>query len=669
MESIRFQKTILISLLLILPNYFFAQTFQNIADSLVQQLPSITESNKRIDLLNEIAYVYRRISGDSTYRYAQIAKREAVKYKYIKGESIAHKNLGIAHYKFNSPKDSMVVHYKRAIVLAEKIDDYYTQAACNNNIALLYSYQKDPFTAIKHYLQGIKIFDKHIKEEKKLKALMLANVAHFQLTIDNNEKALHYIERAFDIARRNNYQIILTNYSDEYSRILTQIGKYDLAEQILEKGLAIGHTIGDEYAIIGNLNGLADLALSQNQCDKADFFTKSVPKMKNRKRFERHYLNNMLNYVKVAYCRKDYDKIIEYGEETIKMGDKFKLTLPQQTARKLMAIALETKGNYQKAYQLVTQYNALNDTIIQTKKIASAAELEARYEFSEKEKEINYLEREQDITSSYINRLWYFMGAILIGLVYIFYLLMKKRKASALINTKNKELNKYITSNLQLENFAYIASHDLKTPLLTIKSFVELVRKTANDRLDLEEKQGLDFAATGSNDMLTLVDDLMSFSTLQTSKLQKEKINLPDFVEYVLDLNKPLIESENAAIQLDIQTIYIQADRSKLLQLLQNLIQNAIKFHKKGKTPKVTIQGISNQNNYLLSVKDNGIGISPAHYEKIFLLFKRLHNKSNYQGTGIGLALCKKIVDMHDGKIWVESKPEEGSIFYCSFPK
>lgn len=646
-----------------------AQTYQEIADSLVDKLSAVKPPIERTDLLNEIAYNYRRISGDSTMKYAQMAERTAVANNYIRGESQAHKNMGIAHYKFNSPKDSMIVHYEKSIALAEQIEDYYTQAACNNNIALLFSYQVDPYRAIKHYLRGIEIFDKYIKEEKSLKALMLANVAHFQISIDNYDKALHYITRAFDIAKRNNYTFILTNYSDEFSEILIEQKRYLEAEEVLQNGLAIGRKLGDEYAKVGNINALAELAMVQNQCEKAAEYTQSVPKLKGKKRFVRHYVNNLLNYAKVASCEKNFDEVIRYSQETIEAADKFKFINNQQAARKLMEYAYHAKGNYQKAYELNLTYNLTNASVIKTKKIASAADLEARYDFEEKEKEIDFLEKEQQLADRYISWLISFLGIILIGAAYIINLLLKRRKAVKLINNKNKELNKYIASNLQLENFAYIASHDLRSPLLTIKSFVELVQKSAKDRLNEEEVQSLDFVHSGSDDMLGLIDGLMNFSTLQKSRLEQEKIALPAFVDYVLDLNKPLIETAKAKIQVDIETPYIQADRSKLFQLLQNLIQNALKFHKPSESPQITIKGVSTSENHLISVTDNGIGIEKSYFEKVFLLFKRLHNKTVYQGTGIGLALCKKVVEMHNGKIWVESKVGEGSTFYCLFPK
>ena len=169
--------------------------------------------------------------------------------------------------------------------------------------------------------------------------------------------------------------------------------------------------------------------------------------------------------------------------------------------------------------------------------------------------------------------------------------------------------------------------------------------------------------------MTSLVDDILGFSLLQKSQLIKEKIEVSEFVDYVLQLNQSLITEKNATISLDLKTPYISGDRSKLLQLLQNLITNSVKFHRKEEPPKVVISSHVEKDNWVFNIKDNGIGIEPTYFNKIFLLFKRLHGKEEFEGTGIGLSLCKKIVEMHGGKIWVNSALGQGATFSFSIPR
>jgi len=202
-----------------------------------------------------------------------------------------------------------------------------------------------------------------------------------------------------------------------------------------------------------------------------------------------------------------------------------------------------------------------------------------------------------------------------------------------------------------------------------MQSFTNLIKKTAKERLTKEEMQSLYFISSASGDMINLVDNLMDYSSLQKSSIKIEKIFLKDFINYILDLNNTSIQQQKATIELKLETPFIYGDRSKLLQLFQNLILNAIKFHKPGEKPKIVVQCFANTDNYLVSVKDDGIGIDSTYFDKVFLLFKQLHNKINYGGTGIGLAVCKQIVEMHKGKIWVESKLGEGTTFSFALPK
>ncbi|MEM6321458.1 MAG: ATP-binding protein, partial [Bacteroidota bacterium] len=506
-------------------------------------------------------------------------------------------------------------------------------------------------------------------EEKMLKPLMLANVSHFYFSIDNYEKAQYYIEQAFDIAKRNNYPIILTNYSDEYGRILTRQNKFELAEEILLDGLVLSRQLKDERAEVGNLNALVEYYLAQDLCVIAKAVASKVPDLASRKGFYLYYANHLVGQSKIAFCEGNYSKAVAIAQKVLKLDDGKKLITYKQAARKVLAKAYQEQGRYQQAFSALVEYDSVNDFLIKTKKVAAAAELEAQYTFKENQKAIGYLEKEKQMANNYIQQLWLILIALLLSIFYIFYLLKRRRKTAELLQEKNQELNQYIASNLQLENFAYIASHDLRAPILTIKNFVKLVQKSAHDRLTPQEIKSLQFTADSSEDMLNLVDGLMNFSTLQKGSIEKENIHLPAFVDYVLDLNRPLISEAKASIEVDIQTPYIEADRSKLLQLIQNLVQNALKFHKKDTVPNIKISGRTTKDGHLISVSDNGIGISPNYFERIFLLFKRLHNKHAYKGTGIGLALCKKVVEMHNGKIWVESEEGEGATFYCAFPR
>ncbi len=237
------------------------------------------------------------------------------------------------------------------------------------------------------------------------------------------------------------------------------------------------------------------------------------------------------------------------------------------------------------------------------------------------------------------------------------------------LNAKNKELEKYIESNMQLENFAYIASHDLKTPIRTIISFAQLLKRKLNKQLEGDAKEYFDFIITSSHNMKQLIDDLLTYSRVNSQSLNKKLVNVERLIEYISLEIQSTIQEKEVLIQEHNLPTSLHADSTKLKQLFQNLITNGIKFHKEGERPIITVNAIEKETEWLFSVADNGIGIEPAYFDKIFVLFKKLHNNSEYEGTGLGLAICKKVVEQHNGRIWVESTYGEGTTFYFTIAK
>ncbi|MEM6724827.1 MAG: PAS domain S-box protein [Bacteroidota bacterium] len=236
------------------------------------------------------------------------------------------------------------------------------------------------------------------------------------------------------------------------------------------------------------------------------------------------------------------------------------------------------------------------------------------------------------------------------------------------LNEKNEELKKYIKSNLQLENFAYIASHDLKEPLRTISGFTQLLNYRYQEVFDERGKEYLDFISTGVNNMNRLIEDLLEFSKVSTGEDQIEQINLRRQLYITVNALHQQISDNRAVVDIEDIPEMVYANKT-LIQLFQNLITNAIKFKREEVAPIVKITCTDIGRYFQFSVADNGIGIKQEYYDRIFLLGKKLHPSSQFEGTGIGLALCKKIVEKHQGRIWVESKFGQGTTFHFTLPK
>lgn len=237
------------------------------------------------------------------------------------------------------------------------------------------------------------------------------------------------------------------------------------------------------------------------------------------------------------------------------------------------------------------------------------------------------------------------------------------------VDRKNRELEAYIKSNLQLENFAYIASHDLREPVRTMRTFSQFLKKRAGDQLDKDSKMYLDFIISGANRMNQLIQDLLTYSRVNTEPFENEIIKVTELLDRVQENLQSRIEEEGAKISFDSLPDNIQGSSIRLEQLFQNLLSNAIKFHQEGVPPEVLVTATETNTHWQFTVADNGIGIDPEFHEQVFVIFKKLHNNQAYQGTGIGLALVKRIVTQHKGEVWLESALGEGTRIHFTLRK
>lgn len=222
-------------------------------------------------------------------------------------------------------------------------------------------------------------------------------------------------------------------------------------------------------------------------------------------------------------------------------------------------------------------------------------------------------------------------------------------------------------SNQELEQFAYIASHDLQEPLRAVTSYTQMLSRRYQSHLDERADKYIHYIVDGAARMQQLINDLLTYSRVGRQQLDLNPTDCNSVLEQVVKNLKIAIAESNATVTQDPLPI-VMADAAKLIQLLQNLISNALKYHSEA-PPKIHISVVQREKDWCFSVKDNGIGIDPQYAERIFILFQRLHTRREYPGTGIGLAICKKIADLHQGEIWVESQPDQGSAFYFTLPK
>jgi PAS domain S-box-containing protein len=231
-----------------------------------------------------------------------------------------------------------------------------------------------------------------------------------------------------------------------------------------------------------------------------------------------------------------------------------------------------------------------------------------------------------------------------------------------------KQADRLVRANADLQQFAYVTSHDLQEPLRTVTACTEMFLSKSGQKLDKDERQLLDYVLAAAQRLNTMISDLLTYARALDEDALFVPVKMGEVVEWALNNLHLSIQSSEAMISCDLHSLpIIRGNKVALVQLFQNLVSNALKY-RDAAAPVVRIAATRRESDWLFSVKDNGIGIAPTYHKRIFTLFQRLHPNDEYPGTGIGLALCRRIVQAHGGDIWVESAEGAGATFFFNLP-
>jgi light-regulated signal transduction histidine kinase (bacteriophytochrome) len=240
----------------------------------------------------------------------------------------------------------------------------------------------------------------------------------------------------------------------------------------------------------------------------------------------------------------------------------------------------------------------------------------------------------------------------------------KQRQAMDTLEALSRALER---SNIELEQFAYVASHDLQEPLRMVVGYVQLLERRLADKLDADAREFMAYAVDGAMRMQVMIEDILAYSRVTTKAQPLAPVDSAAALQEALDRLAGQIKVTGA--EVDVQPLpTVMADRSQLVQLFQNLVGNAIKFCK-DRAPRVRVQAAHEAGRWRFSVTDNGIGIAPEYRAQLFVIFRRLHTQREYPGTGIGLAICKRIIERHGGEIGIDAAPGGGAVFWFTLPE
>lgn len=654
-----------------------AQTFQLQIDSMQQLYEQTVNPVARLELLNEIAYSYRRLSPDSTLFYAEIAIEQARELGDDAALAYAYKNKGIGLFKLGASQDSIIYHYQQAVKYAERARDYYTQAACYNNIGLISLSNLSYNEAIQYFLRGVEVFDDHIKEESFLKALMLGNIGTAYHKDSDNTRGIPYYEEAIAMADRIGNKVIPSVFVDELARARMEEGDLEGAERDIIRILPLHDEIGDFESKTETLQTYAEVKIAQKDYSAAKRYALEAYQIANGRDFARNEAQSLMRLAEAYYGLEQLDSAKWCAIEALQKSKNGDYPIIRADIMDFLQQFFAQENNFAEAYRYARDYIELQEENRDETKQRIADDLEARYQNKQRIAEIDRLNLEKSTQQRRIYGLLGLVALILVVLAGMIYLSRQKAKATNALHQKNEELRqaeerlydknleleRYIESNLQLENFAHLASHDLREPMRNIVSFSQLLQRSAEERLTERELEFLSFIVHGTERIDGLVKDLLAYSTVSNSPLTITRVALSTLLSDVQEDLQQMFKETGANIRYENLPKHINADRSRLYQLFQNLLSNAVRYQRPEATPEIVITAEEQPGQFIFRVADNGIGIDPAYYEQIFVLFKSLENKTIQGSSGIGLATAKRVVEDHHGRIWVEQNKPFGSVF------
>lgn len=550
------------------------------------------------------------------------------------GMVVCNNDLGVSAY-MNGEFILAANYLTNGLDLAEAIQDTFGMIRANTCNGFFYKRQFQVEKA-NSYLQKALALSKQVGD-KYWSSMVLGGIVSILKSEGKMEEAIEknsiFLEQATNLGSDH---LLVDAYSNQAS-ILFHLkdfeGSKDFANQTLE--LIYKQNRLQKEATILNL--LADIAISQNQYQQA-----------------KQYLDKVDSLDKISNKNQ-----IEYN--------------------RLMVVYLKAKGEYEKAISFQDEYVRLKINTNNKDKAKAVAFIENGFVLGKKEAEINLLSQQNKLQQQALQTRknvligFFILGSIVLGMMYRFYFLKKQmngllekriREKTTDLKTSNLKLEK---KNEELKRFAHIASHDLKEPLRNISGFLHLIEQKDAEIMDETSKEYFSFVKTNAVQMNKLLEDALSYSLMKESIDVKRTIDLNIIIEQVrLEMDAKFPDKKITIVSTNLP--HLQVLSSDMFSIFQNLIENGIKFNNNYK-PIINIASVINDSDCVIMVSDNGIGIEEKYFNKIFGMFTRLHNRSKFNGSGLGLASCKKIVEKYKGKILVQSEPNAGSTFVISFPK
>ncbi|MFK7775734.1 MAG: tetratricopeptide repeat protein [Saprospiraceae bacterium] len=532
----------------------------------------------------------------------------------------------------------------QSLLICEKNDDFDGIANAQYNLGTIFFYQNQFERAREHY-EKAKVICDQLKQERLIYSC-LAALGSVNEKLGESELSLEYNIKSLELASKLNYKTGIGYAKGNIAANYLSVNNFAKAEEYCKDAISIKLDLEDRNGAIGSKIDLSRVYLQWNKPKEAIIV-----------------LDEALELANIVESKSRQSDIYKY-----------------------LSVVYEELNNNSKALEYTKRYVALKDSLLNEKTLEEMGTSKQRYQLEKKEHDIEMLQKENELLEQReLNQSLqkYVFGLFTIAfLLFIWWYRAKLRyqnnvnrileEKNELLNSMNDEIeikNKQLEhSNEDLKQFAYVASHDLKEPLRMINSYTNLLQRRYMASFDESGKEFMNYITDAVGRMETLLDDLLDFSRAGTQPTPTNFTSTQDVMVMVEANLRHRLELLNATLVIKNDNLpSVKAHRTQMIQLLQNLVSNGMKF-KGEKDPIVEVDCLKKDNKYIFSVKDNGIGISKENLEKVFEMFRRLHTREEYEGTGIGLATCKRIVTTWGGDIWVESEEGNGCTFFFSVP-
>lgn len=649
-------------------------------DTLLKQIKFVPDTHK-VDIYNKLAYSFVDSSFSISNTYIDSAKQLAILIDYDLGiyeaDYNGSRNLALQNQypsainKINSLQSSLDYEDKNHLYLiaksemllgwiSERVGSYYE--AINHydkaykhfllfedasglpnvviNIGIIYARLEEHDIALKYYKKADTLYQ-NISNKRGL-VYVNNNIGHIHQQRGNYQEAIKYYRKGIELAQELGFNRLSATLNQNLGEIYKIRKEYKTALEYINKSIIYDELLGDERSLAYGKTALAEVQHLINP---------------NKPQFET---------VKTAFNLSKSLK--DYELQSISSG--------------LLSQMYADVGNYKSALEFKAINEAIKDSIQKNDLKVKLRNLELEKKYEAKQLELKVEQASQN--ASYQAQIdkqslisWFLIIGMLfiIGLAYLYYKLyhsalsakMKLEEQNiTLLDTeirlakKNSDLKRYIDLNMQLEQFAHILSHDIKSPLRTISSYVGLLKKKLTEQLSSKEEQHFSVIEKSTKRLNNLVDDLLQFSKTNSQDLNISKFELSDLLNEVVEDLDYRIQSIDALISFKNTQIIVFADKIKLKQIIQNLLDNSLKFHDPSRQSEIIISASETESYYEITIRDNGVGIPDEYFEKVFDQFTQLHTKDNYEGTGLGLSICKNYVQKHGGEISLKKNESHG---------